>query len=79
MKTHEGLNIRVVLVQYARETREESEINTCKILRSKLRLYVEVGVVNAHRQESRPSARSRLQSTKEVMDATLMGHSWVKA
>ncbi len=70
MQTHEGLNIRVVFVQHTSETREESAINTCEILRSELRLYVEVGVVNVHRHESRPSARSRLQSTKEVMDAT---------
>ncbi len=78
-RLHEALNIRVVLVEHARETRQESAIDICEILRSELRLYIKVGVVNLHRQESRPSARSGLQSTKEVMDATLKSHSWVKA
>ncbi len=77
MQTHEALNIRVVLVQHARETRQESAINTSEMLRAELRLYVEVGVLN--RQESPPSTRSRLQSTKEVMDGTLKIHSWDKA
>ncbi len=61
MQTHEALSIGVVLVQHARETRQERAINTCQILRSELRLYIKVGVVNVHRQESRPSARSGLQ------------------
>ncbi len=78
MQTHEALNIRVVLVEHARETREKRAINTCEILGSELRLYIKVGVVNVHRQESRPSTWSRLQSTKEVMDATLKSHNRVK-
>ncbi len=44
METHEALNIRVVLVQHIRETREESSINTCEILRLELRVYIEVAV-----------------------------------
>ncbi len=59
MQTHEALNIRVVLVQHARETGQESAINTCEILGSELRLYIKVGVVNVHRQESRPSTLER--------------------
>ncbi len=78
MQTHKALNICAVLVQHARETRQESAIDTCEILGSELRLYIKVGVVNVHRQESRPSPWSGLQSTKEVMDATLKSHSRVK-
>ncbi len=63
-QTHAALNICVVLVQHARETGQESAINTYEILRSELRLYIKVGVMNLYRQESRLSARSELQSTK---------------
>ncbi len=49
MQTHETLNIRIVLVQHAGESRQESAINTCEILGSELRLYIKVGVVNVHR------------------------------
>ncbi len=64
MQTHEALNIRVLLVPYARETGQESAINTCEILRSELSLCIKVCVFNVHKQESRPSAKSGLQSTK---------------
>ncbi len=40
MHTHEALNIRVVLVEHACETREKSAINTCEILGSELRMYI---------------------------------------
>ncbi len=79
MQTHETLNIRAALVQHARKICHESAINASEILRSEVRLYIEVCIVNVHRQESRPCTQSGLQSTKEVMDATLKSHSRVKA
>ncbi len=47
--THEALNIRFVLVQHVREISQESLINPSENLRSELRLYIKVGVVNVHR------------------------------
>ncbi len=65
MQTHEALNIRVVLVQHARETRHESAINTCEILGSELRLYINVVVVNVHRQESRTLSEAGCKAPKK--------------
>ncbi len=53
MQTHEALNIHVVLVEHSRETGQDRAINTCEILRTELRLYIKVCVVNVRRQESR--------------------------
>ncbi len=75
MQTHEALNVRIVLVEHARE----SATKTCEILRSELRLYVKVGAVNIHRRESRRSARSGLQITNPIIDATMNSHIWVTA
>ncbi len=46
MQTHETLNIRVALVQHAREICQKSALNASEILRSELRLYIEVCIVN---------------------------------
>ncbi len=52
VQTHEALNICVVLVKHAREICQESTINASKILRSELRLYIKVSVMDVNRQES---------------------------
>lgn len=63
-QTQAALNIHSVLVQHARETCQESAITTDVILESELIQHIKADVTNVHGQETWPSARRGLQSTK---------------